>query len=272
MSSISSFGISATALYQQITKQGESAAVASYVKQTPSVTAAENAFVKSVSQYKTPTDLFSHYNDLNYVLTALGESSQIDNIGLLKKVVASDPNSTTSLVNQLNDSGLKQLNQVLNTDGNTTASLQDPTIQAQFKSAYELSAYQANLSNLNPAVAPALNFASSVSSVKSIYDILGNSTLRSVVATVGHIPDQIVNQTLEAQAAAFAKVFDVSKANDPNYVQSFVKRYLGTSDANAAAASASSTSNPILSLFSSDSSGASAGIDMSLLANYNPSP
>ena len=269
MSSISPFTLSATALYQQIVKQGESAAVAQYVKQTPSVTAAETAFTKSVAQLKAPNDLFNNYNDLNYVLTSLGESSQIGNIGLLEKVVASDASSSTSLVNQLNNSGLTQLNKVLNTDSTVTASLQDPKVQGQLKSAYELSAYQSNLSNLNPAVAPALNFSSEVSSVKSIYDVLGNATLRSIVSTVGHIPDTIVNQTLEAQAAAFSKVFDVTKVSDPNYINSFIQRYLGTSDANAVAANAGSNSNPILSLFSDNSSNNGiSGIDPGLLTNF----
>jgi hypothetical protein len=269
MSSISPFTLSATALYQQIVKQGESAAVAQYVKQTPTVTAAETAFTKSVAQFKGPNDLFNNYNDLNYVLTALGESSQLGNTGLLEKVVASDASSSTSLVNQLNNSGLTQLNKVLNTDSTVTASLQDTTVQGQLKNAYELSAYQSNLDNLNPAVAPALNFASEVTSVKSIYDVLGNSTLRSVVSTVGHIPDTIVNQSLEAQAAAFAKVFDVTKVNDPTYINSFVQRYLGTSDANAVAANAGSNSDPILSLFSNSSSdGGILGIDPGLLTNF----
>ena len=269
MSSISTFTLSATALYNQIIKQGESAAVAKYVKQTPSVTAAEKAFTKSVSQYKGANDLFTHYNDLNYVLTALGETSQISNIGLLKKVVASDASSSTSLVNQLNDSGLTLLNKVLNTDSTVTSSLQDSSVQDQLKNAYELSAYQANLSNTNAAVAPALNFGSQITSVTSIYDILGNSTLRSVVAKVGNIPDTIVNQSLEAQAAAFAKVFDVTKVNDKNYVNKFIQRYLGKSDADAAASSSSSSSNPILTLLSgaSDNNGIFS-IDPGLLTNF----
>jgi hypothetical protein len=258
MSSINfSGGLSSTALYQQITKQGEGTAVSKYVKSDPTIAAAEKAFTKAVSNFKSPNDLFSNYNALNFVLTALGETSQLGNVGLLKKVVASDPKNSKSVVNQLNDSGLTQLNSVLNTDGSVNASLQDPAIQAKLKNAYELAQYQNNLAQTNAAVPTALNFATIVSSAKSIYDILGNSTLRNVVSTVGHIPQQVVNQTLEAQAAAFAKVFDVSKANNPTYVQSFVKRYLGTSDANAAASS--NSSSPILSLFSS-SSGSSTSL------------
>ena len=256
MSSINfSGGLSSTALYQQITKQGEATAVAKYVKSNPTIAAAEKAFTKAVSNFKSPNDLFSNYNALNYVLTALGETSQLGNIGLLKKVVASDAKDSKSVVNQLNDSGLKQLNSVLNTKGSINASLQDPDTQAKLKNAYELAQYQNNLAQTNAAVPTALNFATIVSSAKSIYDILGNSSLRKVVSTVGHIPDQIVNQSVEAQAAAFSKVFDISKASNPTYVQSFVKRYLGTSDANAA--SSGNSSSPVLTLFSNTGSSTS---------------
>jgi hypothetical protein len=255
MSSISG-ALSSTALYQQIQKKGQGAAVAEFVKTSPTVKAQEAAFTKSVARYKGANDLFSNYNDLSLVLTAFGQSSQIGNIGLLKKALASDLKDSKSVVNQLNNAGLKQLVQTLQTDGNATKSLQDPAIQAQIKNAYELTQYQNNLANTNPAVPAALNFASLVKSATSIYDILGNSTLRKVVSTVGNIPSQIVNQTVEAQGAAFAKVFDISKAKDSAYVEKFVKRYLVLSDVQSQ--SGSSGSSSLLSLFSSNSSSGSA--------------
>ena len=97
----------------------------------------------------------------------------------------------------------------------------------------------------------ALNFASIVSGVTSIYDVLGNANLRKVVGKIGNIPDQIVNQTVEAQGAAFAKVFDVKKASDPNYIQKLTKRYLALADAEAAASGSGGSS--VLSLFSGSS-------------------
>ena len=254
MSSISG-GLTASVLYQQIQKKGEGAAAADFVKRTPSIKQEEAAFVKSVGKYKNADDLFSHYNDLKLVLTAFGQTSQLDNIGLLKKAAKSNLSDSKSLVNQLNSSALKQLVQTLQTDGNATASLQDPAVQDKIKKAYELSKYQSSLADTNPAVPTALNFASIASGVTSIYDVLGNSTLRTVVARIGNIPDQIVNQTVEAQGAAFAKVFDVSKASDPNYIQKLTKRYLALADADAA--SSGSGSSSVLSLFSS-SGGSSA--------------
>jgi len=47
-------------------------------------------------------------------------------------------------------------------------------------------------------------------------------------------------------------VFDVKKASDPEYIQKMTKRYLALTDADAA--SSSSGSNSVLSLFSSSSS------------------
>jgi len=249
MSSISG-GLSSTAVYNQILKKGQATAVAEFVKSDPTIKRAEEAFKKDVSKYKGPNDLFSHYNDLKFVLTAFGQTSQLDNVGLLKKVVASNLSDSKSLANTLSGGSFKTLTQVLQTDGSPTKSLQDPTVQGQIINAYELAAYQAHVAESNPAVPTALNFASIAKSVKSIYDVLGNSTLRNVVGKVGNIPPQVVNQTVEAQGAAFARIFDVKKASDPNYIQNFVKRYLGKVDAEAAAAN-SGGGNSITSLFSS---------------------
>jgi len=250
MSSISG-GLTASVLYQQIQKKGQGAAAAEFVKSTPSIKQEEAAFVKSVGKYKNADDLFANYKDLKLVLTAFGQTSQLDNIGLLKKAVKSDLKDAKSLVNQLNNSGLKQLVQTLQTDGNATASLKDPAIQDKIKKAYELSKYQSSLADTNPAVPTALNFASIASGVTSIYDVLGNANLRKVVGKIGNIPDQIVNQTVEAQGAAFAKVFDVKKASDPNYIRKLTKRYLALADAEAAASGSGGSS--VLSLFSGSS-------------------
>ena len=63
-------------------------------------------------------------------------------------------------------------------------------------------------------------------------------------------------QTVEAQGAAFAKVFDVKKASDPKYIEKLTKRYLALSDADAASSGTGSSS--VLSLFAS--SGGSSGL------------
>lgn len=272
MSSINSSngGIPSVVLYNQIVKTGETTEVANYVKSTPLINTQEQQFDQAVKQLGSdPNALFKNYNLLNFVLTAFGVQDQVGNIGLLEKVVTSDLNDSKSLANQLNDAGLTQLTQVLQTDGSINASLQDPTIQGEIKNAFEVASYENNLAQTNPAVVQALDFTHLVSNVKSIYDIMGNSTLRAVVQTNGNIPQTIVNQDLTAQAAVFSQAFDVSKVNDPQYIQTYVQRFLAVSDANAA--SSTPVSSPALTILQDDSSsdaGQIISLDIGSIINF----
>jgi len=263
-------GIPSVALYNQIIKAGEQTEVNNYVKTTPLIATEEKQFDQAVKQLgNDPNALFKNYNLLNFVLTAFGAQDQVGNTGLLEKVVASNLNDPKSLVNQLNNSSLTQLTQVLQTDGSVNASLQDPTIQSEIKSAFEVASYETNLAQTNPAVVQALDFTHTVSNVKSIYDIMGNSTLRTVVSTVGNIPQTVVNQDLTKQADVFSQAFDVSKANDPRYINTYVQRFLATSDANNAASSpVSSPALTILSDASQSGSGSIISLDIGSLINF----
>lgn len=265
--------ISATALYKSLQKTPETTQVANFMKSHADVKAQVDKFRKDVANFKNPDDLFKNYSDLNFILTAFGQTSEISNIGLLKRILKSDPSNSKSLVNQYNNGSLATLTKTLQTDGSINASLQDKTVQDKIVNAFELASYEANLAQTSPAVPQAINFSHLIGSVKSIYDIMGNSTLRAVVAKVGNIPDQVVNQTLDAQGAAFAKVFDVKKVNDANYVNKFINRFLALSDLAAASSSSSASSNPALSILQSvasgsGSSGGLVSLDVGSFINY----
>ena len=272
MSSVGLGGIPSVVLYNQITKQGEAAEVTNYVKATPLIATQEKQFQQGVNSLGSdPNALFKNYNLLNFVLTAFGAQDQVGNIGLLKKVVTSNLSDPKSLVNELGNTAFKELAQELQTDGSVNASLQDPTVQAQIKNAFEVASYENNLAQTNPAVVQALDFTHLASSVTSIYDVMGNSTLRAVVSTVGNIPQTVVNQDLNAQANVFRRAFDVSKAKDPNYIKTYVQRFLAVSDANQQAASpANSPALTILSAAGANSSGNNSivGLDIGSLLNF----
>jgi hypothetical protein len=79
--------------------------------------------------------------------------------------------------------------------------------------------------------------------VSSAYEILGNPTLRTVVTTALGIPLQIAFQSLNAQEKSISDRLDITKLQDPKFVESFAQRYL---IANAQNASSSTSSTPDL--------------------------
>ena len=71
--------------------------------------------------------------------------------------------------------------------------------------------------------------------------ILGNSTLRTVVTTALGIPEQIAYQDIGAQEKAISNRLDITKFKDPKFVESFTTQYLIA--AQAASSSTGTTSS-----------------------------
>ncbi len=57
-------------------------------------------------------------------------------------------------------------------------------------------------------------------------DVLGNQTLRAVVLGALGIPLQIAYQSLQAQERAVSSRMDVTRLQDPAFVQSIAQRYM----------------------------------------------
>ena len=71
--------------------------------------------------------------------------------------------------------------------------------------------------------------------------ILGDPVMRSVVTTALGIPEQIAFQPLEAQEKAISSRLDISKFQDPQFVESFTQRYLLAAQQQATQSSSTSS-------------------------------
>jgi 1-deoxy-D-xylulose 5-phosphate reductoisomerase len=96
---------------------------------------------------------------------------------------------------------------------------------------------------VTPGLSNALAFKAQASTITSVDQILGNPTMRTVITTTLGIPQQIAFQDLTAQERAISTRVDITKFQDPKFVETFVQQYL---IANAANASSSSSAAPDL--------------------------
>jgi hypothetical protein len=106
--------------------------------------------------------------------------------------------------------------------------------------------WQKNEDSVTPGLSNALAFKAQASSITSVDQILGNMTLRTVVTIALGIPKQIAFQSLGAQEKAISTRLDVTKFQDPKFVDSFVQRYLVA--ASGSASSSSTTTTSLMSL------------------------
>jgi hypothetical protein len=86
--------------------------------------------------------------------------------------------------------------------------------------------WRQSLDATTPGLSNALIFRSEASSITSVDQILGDTVMRKVVTTALDIPEEIAFQPLEAQEKAISSRLDITKFQDPKFVDTFTQRYL----------------------------------------------
>jgi hypothetical protein len=205
------------------------------------------AFQNAVSTATDPATLLKNPTVLKVLLTANGLSDQVAYPALAQKALLSDPNNSNSLVNQLTNTLWKSTAQTYNFSTQGLSIIKSASVQSTIANAYAEVTWRKSLDATTPGLSNALTFRQQASSIKSVDQILGDPTLRTVVTTALDIPVQMAFQDLSAQEKAISSVLDISRFKDPHFVESFTQQYLLKAQTNASnAASASSTSNTSL--------------------------
>lgn len=192
----------------------------------PQVMRDVNAFTKALASAKDLPTLLANPTARKVLLTANGLGDQADYTALASKALMSDPSDSKSLANQLSDTRWLTMAKTFNFAKNGLAGLKDPKVLATITSGYAEVTWRQSLDQTTPGLSNALDFRSRASTIKSALQILGDSNLRTVVTTALGIPQQIAFQSLEAQTKAITDRLDVSKFQDPKFVEQFTRRYL----------------------------------------------
>ena len=200
------------------------------------------AFKKAVSGAKTIQAALANPAVLKVLLTANGLGDQLSYTGLATKALLSDPTDTRSLANQLSGTNAQWLAvaKTFNFAKNGLSALTAAGVQSELSSGYAEVKWRQSLDRSTPGLSNALTFLDQAPAIKNVDQILGDSTNRDVVLTALNIPLQIAYQPLAAQEQAIKSRLDVSKFQDPKFVQTFVQRYLLNKDASSSDASAAS--------------------------------
>ena len=205
------------------------------------------AFKKALSGAKTIQSALSNPAILKVLLTANGLGEQLAYTGLAAKALMSDPTDSKSLANQLSSTNAQWLAvaKTFNFAKNGLSALSSASVQGTLANGYAEVKWRESLDSSNPGMSNALTFLDQASSIKDVDQILGDSTNRDVVLTALNIPLQIAYQPLATQEQAIKSRLDISKLQDPKFVQTFVQRYLLNKDVSA---TSSSTTSGALSL------------------------
>ncbi len=194
--------------------------------QQPAVARAIARFESAVSSATSPAQLLANPDVMNVLLTASGMSDQIGFTALATQALLSNPADPNALVNKLSDTRWLTVNQTYNFATQGLSVIQTPSVLATIANGYAEQTWYQSLDAVTPGLSQALGFMAQASSVTSVAQILGNPTLFNVVTTALGIPPQIVFQDQQAQTQAIGAQLDLSRLQDPKYVQSLTDQYM----------------------------------------------
>jgi hypothetical protein len=203
----------------------QSAGVAYEAKQ-PLIEQTLARFTAAVKSATSVQQLLSNPAVLTVLLTANNLASQVSFTALAQKALTSDPSDPNSLVNQLTDTDWKSAAETYQFATQGLSVIQSPATLSTLTSAYTEVMWRQSLDNAVPGLSNALSFKQEASTITSVDQILGDYTLRTVVTGALGIPEQIAFQPLEAQEKAISSRLDITKFQDPNFVNTFVQQYL----------------------------------------------
>jgi hypothetical protein len=192
----------------------------------PEVKRAMDAFTAGVGKAKTVQELLANPAVMRVLMTANGLADQIPYTALARKALQSDLGDPKSLANRLTDTRWKPVVTTYDFANKALSVIQDPKVIATIANAYAEVTWRKSLDAATPGLSNALAFRKVASTISSVYQILGDPVMRSVVTTTLGIPLEIAFQPLEAQEQAVSTRLDITRFKDPKFVESFVQRYL----------------------------------------------
>ncbi len=221
------------------TAESDEAQDVAAVAAQPQVQRTLAAFTAAVGGATNITTLLQNSNVLNVLLTANGLGDQVGYTALAQKALLSNINDPSSLANQLTDTRWKSVAGLYNFATTGLATLQNPQVLSTLANGYAEVLWRQSLDAATPGLSNALDFRSRASTITSVDQILGDPTFRTVVTTALGIPAQIAYQDLGAQEQSISSQIDITRFQDPQFVDSFTQQYLIEAQSQSGTASSS---------------------------------
>ncbi|AVA20542.1 DUF1217 domain-containing protein [Rhizobium sp. NXC24] len=230
---------------------------AQLTKATSDAKDAATYFATNIVKITSVSDLLADSKLTDFILTANGIDPKKVTTATLKKAFASDTTDSTSFVNTDDGAQFKSIVEAFNfdTDGNLTDAKQGTAQnQGAISQTNDLFLHQTledQQGETNPGVRLALYFQRKAPDIHSIYDIMGDSALYSVMTTTFNLPSSISSMDVDQQAKVLGSYLDVTDLQDPDKVNKLLQRFSAMYDIEN---NTTSSTSPALSILSGSSS------------------
>lgn len=202
-------------------------------------------FTSAVKKATSAKQLLQNPTVLKVLLTANGLGSQAKYPALAQQALMSNPSDQNSLANKLAHTNSQWLSVARTYDfaSKGLSVIQDPKVLSAITNGYSEVMWRQSLDKQTPGLSNALYALQNAKNFTSAVQILGDPVMRNVVTTALGMPQQIAYQDLGTQEKAIRSRLNIANFQKPNFVQSFVDRYLVTKQASAQAKTSSGSMN-----------------------------
>ena len=231
------------------------------------------AFKERIGSIENVDDLLADYETYSFVMKAFGLEDEIAAKAMNKKIMTSDPDDNTSLVNRLSNDVFKALNKDMGfgTDGSASAQLQDPSWVDAMVELYVDQRFIDGQTEMNEPVGIALDFQRKAEGFTSWYNVLADEGAAKVLRVALGLPESIGTADIDAQKKLFEKKMDIEDLQDPKVIESLIKRYTAISDANNAILNPTSTALLLLTPATTSGTYSMITLDIELVQGFKGS-
>lgn len=208
---------------------------------------AVEAFQDRIGLVNTPKELTDDFEVYSFVMRAFDLEAQVFGKGLVRKLLESDAEDPSSLVNRLTDRRFRVLHDALGfaRAGPERPDFNSASWQASIINRYFDQAFESSAADQNPTVGTVLKLRREAPSITNWFQILRDKELSEFFRTSLGLPDQMAAIDVDKQKSLFAKSFDLKTLTDPKVLDRIISRYIAISDIKSPPAGASS---PAISL------------------------
>ena len=210
----------------------------------PIIKAQTAYYQANIGSVKTPADLVNNYRLFSYVMTAYGLGDMASyGKGLIRKVLEQGTGSQSNLAYTLNNPQILALAKTFNFAQNGASTTSSSAVKTDVVNNYITQTLDANQGQSAPGVQLALYFQQNAPNITSVYNILADKNLLTVVQTALGISPLTGGEDIETQAKLLSKDLNIKDFQDPKKLQTFIKKFSVLYDMNNAASTGSSNLN-----------------------------
>ncbi len=219
----------------------------------------------NIGSVKTPADLVKNYKLFSYVLNAYGLGDQIYAKALFQKILQQGTGSTKNLAYTLNDPKILALAKTFDFAANGDSTTSSSAVQTDVVNNYVEQTLETNQGQSNPAVQLALYFQRNAPNIKTVYNILADKNLLTVVQTALGISPSTSAMNVDRQATLLGNKLNVNDFQDPKKLATFIQKFSALYDVNNAGSTTSQSATVPTAFINLSSQ--SSGIGVSLLSS-----